>query len=30
MAAVKSRPLSAIDLEAYNGEKGLSNNNADQ
>lgn len=30
MTAVKSTPLSAIDLEAYSGKKGLSNNNADQ
>ena len=30
MAAVKSIPLSAMDLEAYSGKKGLSNNNADQ
>lgn len=30
MAAVKSTPLSAIDVEAYSGKKGLSNNNADQ
>ena len=30
MAAVKSMPLSAMDLEAYNGKKGLSNNNGDQ
>ena len=29
MTAVKSTPLSAIDLEAYSGKKGLSNN-ADQ
>ena len=29
MAAVKSIPLSATDLEAYRGKKGLSNNNAD-
>ena len=32
MAAVKSTPLSAIDVEVYSGKKGLmiSNNNADQ